>query len=143
MTSIIFSMEFIIVCIKFMSFSMKFIIVCMKSMSFSMELIIMGLVWTEFGLCRQSSCWFQAKTQESLITHNLFFNGPRAMININDGFGAVSISFLFFSVVFSFEWGKTIFFKAEKLQAEARRSCRMVCGTAAGNPATTASSTPG
>ena len=36
---------------------------------------------------KQSSCWFQAKTQESLITENLFFNGPRAMINMNDGFG--------------------------------------------------------
>ena len=28
--------------------------------------------------------WFQAKTQESTISHNLFFNGPRAMINMNE-----------------------------------------------------------
>ena len=31
---------------------------------------------------RQSSCWFQAKTQESLVEANLFFNGPRALINM-------------------------------------------------------------
>ena len=31
---------------------------------------------------KQSSCWFQAKTQESLVSENLMFNGPRAMVNM-------------------------------------------------------------
>lgn len=35
----------------------------------------------------QSSCWFQAKTAQSNVSGNLFYNGPRAGINMNDGFG--------------------------------------------------------
>ena len=35
----------------------------------------------------QSSCWFQAKTAQTEVRGNLFFNGPRAGINFNDGFG--------------------------------------------------------
>jgi len=35
---------------------------------------------------KQSSCWFQAKTGNTTVEANLFFNGPRAHININDGF---------------------------------------------------------
>jgi len=36
---------------------------------------------------KQSSGWFQALTAQTLLTHNIIFNGPRAGININDGFG--------------------------------------------------------
>jgi len=36
---------------------------------------------------KQSSMWFQAKTARSTLKRNLFFNGPRAGINFNDGFG--------------------------------------------------------
>ena len=39
---------------------------------------------------KQSSAWFQAKTAQSLIQGNIFFNGPRAMINLNDGFGGAT-----------------------------------------------------
>ena len=51
---------------------------------------------TELGhnLCReighfikQSSCYFQAKTAQSHIHHNVMFNGPRAGVNFNDGLG--------------------------------------------------------
>merc|ERR1719152_85175 len=31
--------------------------------------------------------WFQAKAAKSILKKNLFFNGPRAGINFNDGFG--------------------------------------------------------
>eukprot|EP00658_Telonema_sp_P-2_P085306 TRINITY_DN9700_c0_g1_i1.p1 TRINITY_DN9700_c0_g1~~TRINITY_DN9700_c0_g1_i1.p1 ORF type:complete len:811 (+),score=166.33 TRINITY_DN9700_c0_g1_i1:197-2629(+) len=42
----------------------------------------------ELGIFQlQSSCWFQAKTAQTLLKGNLFFNGPRAGINFNDGFG--------------------------------------------------------
>ena len=42
----------------------------------------------EIGLIeKQSSMWFQAKTCESNIEDNVVFNGPRAAINFNDGFG--------------------------------------------------------
>ena len=47
--------------------------------------LVHGNVVRETGVwAKQSSCWFQAKTQESIISHNLFFNGPRAMINMNE-----------------------------------------------------------
>lgn len=42
----------------------------------------------EIGLYeKQSSFFIQAKTAESRILSNVFFNGPRAGINANDGFG--------------------------------------------------------
>jgi len=42
----------------------------------------------EVGLYeKQSSFYVQAKTAQSNITGNVFFNGPRAGINANDGFG--------------------------------------------------------
>ena len=42
----------------------------------------------EMGLFeKQSSAWFQAKAMQTMIVGNLFFNGPRAGINFNDGFG--------------------------------------------------------
>jgi hypothetical protein len=36
---------------------------------------------------KQSSAWFQAKSMQNTIVDNIFFNGPRAGINYNDGFG--------------------------------------------------------
>jgi len=42
----------------------------------------------EMGLYeKQSSPWFQAKSCQTTLMGNIFFNGPRALININDGFG--------------------------------------------------------
>lgn len=42
----------------------------------------------EVGLYeKQSSFFVQAKTAQSMIKGNVFFNGPRAGINANDGFG--------------------------------------------------------
>ena len=42
----------------------------------------------EVGLYeKQSSFFVQAKTAESIIQGNVFFNGPRAGINANDGYG--------------------------------------------------------
>eukprot|EP01060_Flectonema_neradi_P022943 TRINITY_DN3115_c0_g1_i6.p1 TRINITY_DN3115_c0_g1~~TRINITY_DN3115_c0_g1_i6.p1 ORF type:complete len:617 (+),score=153.29 TRINITY_DN3115_c0_g1_i6:596-2446(+) len=35
---------------------------------------------------KQSSFWFQGKVAASIINYNVFFNGPRAGINFNDGF---------------------------------------------------------
>jgi hypothetical protein len=36
---------------------------------------------------KQSSGWFQATSAQTTIKNNLIFNGPRAGINVNDGFG--------------------------------------------------------
>ena len=47
---------------------------------------------------KQSSFYFQAKSCQNLIKGNIFFNGPRAGINFNDGFGGdsnVTENFLF------------------------------------------------
>ena len=42
----------------------------------------------EVGLWqKQSSPWFQAVTAKTLLSGNVFFNGPRAGLNFNDGFG--------------------------------------------------------
>eukprot|EP00039_Didymoeca_costata_P013183 m.196382 g.196382 ORF g.196382 m.196382 type:complete len:799 (+) comp15699_c0_seq3:667-3063(+) len=42
----------------------------------------------EIGIIeKQSSAWFQAKTCQSIVENNIIFNGPRAGINLNDGFG--------------------------------------------------------
>jgi len=49
---------------------------------------IIGNTVREVGLYeKQSSFYVQAKTAESYIHGNVFFNGPRAGINANDGFG--------------------------------------------------------
>mmetsp|Transcript_4055 Transcript_4055/g.6173 ORF Transcript_4055/g.6173 Transcript_4055/m.6173 type:complete len:357 (-) Transcript_4055:62-1132(-) len=41
----------------------------------------------EVGLYeKQSSFFMQAKTSETVLAYNVFFNGPRAGINFNDGF---------------------------------------------------------
>jgi hypothetical protein len=36
---------------------------------------------------KQSSMWFQAVTAQTTLEGNIFFNGPRAALNFNDGFG--------------------------------------------------------
>jgi len=42
----------------------------------------------EIGLWqKQSSLWFQAVTAQTTLKGNVFFNGPRAALNFNDGFG--------------------------------------------------------
>jgi len=49
---------------------------------------IQGCTAREVGLYeKQSSFYMQAKTVRSTITGNVFFNGPRAGINLNDGAG--------------------------------------------------------
>mmetsp|Transcript_50416 Transcript_50416/g.74769 ORF Transcript_50416/g.74769 Transcript_50416/m.74769 type:complete len:882 (+) Transcript_50416:102-2747(+) len=49
---------------------------------------ITGCTAREVGLYeKQSSFYVQAKTVQSNISGNVFFNGPRAGINFNDGFG--------------------------------------------------------
>mmetsp|Transcript_116850 Transcript_116850/g.239049 ORF Transcript_116850/g.239049 Transcript_116850/m.239049 type:complete len:851 (+) Transcript_116850:58-2610(+) len=49
---------------------------------------IIGNSVREVGLYeKQSSFYVQAKTAETTISGNVFFNGPRAGINFNDGFG--------------------------------------------------------
>merc|ERR1711988_97364 len=49
---------------------------------------VIGNVAREIGLYeKQSSFYVQAKTAQSIIQGNVFFNGPRAGINANDGFG--------------------------------------------------------
>lgn len=39
---------------------------------------------------KQSSLYFQSQSCQNLISGNIFFNGPRAAINFNDGFGGDS-----------------------------------------------------
>eukprot|EP00928_Gymnodinium_smaydae_P024558 TRINITY_DN19838_c1_g1_i1.p1 TRINITY_DN19838_c1_g1~~TRINITY_DN19838_c1_g1_i1.p1 ORF type:complete len:805 (-),score=72.35 TRINITY_DN19838_c1_g1_i1:236-2650(-) len=54
----------------------------------------------EVGLYeKQSSFYMQAKTAQSTISGNVFFNGPRAGINFNDGFGGGDV--LSYNLVFS------------------------------------------
>jgi hypothetical protein len=49
---------------------------------------VTGCTAREVGLYeKQSSFFVQAKTAQSTIKGNVFFNGPRAGINANDGFG--------------------------------------------------------
>lgn len=50
---------------------------------------------------KQSSFYFQAKSAQSTIQDNIFFHGPRAGMNFNDGFGGGSkvIGNLMFSTV--------------------------------------------
>eukprot|EP01046_Picozoa_sp_COSAG06_P056940 COSAG06_NODE_10930_length_1594_cov_2.349833_2_plen_205_part_00 len=40
---------------------------------------------------KQSSAWFQAQSCLNNISGNLLYNGPRALINFNDGFGGGSV----------------------------------------------------
>jgi len=39
---------------------------------------------------KQSSMWFQAKSCSNVLDSNIFYNGPRAGVNFNDGFGGNS-----------------------------------------------------
>merc|ERR1711957_840602 len=49
---------------------------------------VTGCSAREVGLYeKQSSFYVQARTAQSVIKGNVFFNGPRAGINANDGFG--------------------------------------------------------
>ena len=49
---------------------------------------IVGNIVSEVGMWeKQSSAWFQAVTAQTNISGNVFYNGPRAAINVNDGFG--------------------------------------------------------
>merc|ERR1712232_717855 len=49
---------------------------------------VLGNLAREVGLYeKQSSFFVQAKTAQSIIRGNVFFNGPRAGVNANDGFG--------------------------------------------------------
>jgi hypothetical protein len=53
---------------------------------------VSGNLVREIGIWqKQSSMWFQAVTAETVFEHNVHFNGPRAGININDGFGGGDI----------------------------------------------------
>jgi len=40
---------------------------------------------------KQSSAWFQGNSCQNIIKGNIIFNGPRALININDGFGGGTV----------------------------------------------------
>ena len=49
---------------------------------------VVGNLVREIGIWqKQSSGWFQAVTAQTEIRGNVMFNGPRAAINFNDGFG--------------------------------------------------------
>ena len=49
---------------------------------------ITGNVCHEVGLWqKQSSCYFQAQACETTLSNNVFYNGPRALINFDDQFG--------------------------------------------------------
>jgi len=50
--------------------------------------VVANNICHEIGLWqKQSSLWFQAVTAQTLLKDNIFFNGPRAAFNFNDGFG--------------------------------------------------------
>ena len=40
---------------------------------------------------KQSSFFFQAQSCQTTVAENIFFHGPRAGINFNDGFGGGSL----------------------------------------------------
>lgn len=53
---------------------------------------IVGTICREMGTVeKQSSCYFGAKTAETVIRGCAFFNGPRAMINLNDMLGGGTV----------------------------------------------------
>lgn len=50
--------------------------------------VVKGNICHEIGLWqKQSSLWFQAVTAQTTLQDNIFYNGPRAAFNFNDGFG--------------------------------------------------------
>jgi len=55
---------------------------------FPWHTLVQGNVIRETGVWeKQSSCWFQAKTAQTVLKENLCFNLGRAGFNFNDGFG--------------------------------------------------------
>ncbi len=53
---------------------------------------VVGNLIREIGIWqKQSSFWFQAVTAQTHLIDNVHFNGPRAGINFNDGFGGGDI----------------------------------------------------
>ena len=48
--------------------------------------IVRNLVHENGFFSKQASPYFQAKAAQTLLADNIFFNGPRAGVNINDGF---------------------------------------------------------
>jgi len=53
---------------------------------------VIGNLVREIGIWqKQSSMWFQAVTAETHVKGNVHFNGPRAGLNFNDGFGGGDI----------------------------------------------------
>eukprot|EP01061_Rhynchopus_euleeides_P006089 TRINITY_DN1516_c0_g1_i1.p1 TRINITY_DN1516_c0_g1~~TRINITY_DN1516_c0_g1_i1.p1 ORF type:complete len:336 (+),score=148.72 TRINITY_DN1516_c0_g1_i1:129-1010(+) len=49
---------------------------------------VVGNLVREIGIWqKQSSMWFQAVTAQTTLSQNVHFNGPRAGVNFNDGFG--------------------------------------------------------
>eukprot|EP01111_Echinosteliopsis_oligospora_P012301 TRINITY_DN4197_c0_g1_i1.p1 TRINITY_DN4197_c0_g1~~TRINITY_DN4197_c0_g1_i1.p1 ORF type:complete len:808 (-),score=212.17 TRINITY_DN4197_c0_g1_i1:52-2475(-) len=49
--------------------------------------VIENMVHEHGQYTKQTSAWVQAKSAQTYFQGNIFFNGPRAGININDGFG--------------------------------------------------------
>jgi len=53
--------------------------------------LVSGNIAREFGHYeKQASPWFQAIACQTTLENNIFFNGPRALINFNDGFGGAN-----------------------------------------------------
>jgi len=58
-----------------------------RDMQVPWRTIIQGNVFREIGIWqKQSAFYFQAISAETLLSNNIFFNGPRAAVNFNDGF---------------------------------------------------------
>ena len=56
--------------------------------NFPVDTVIDSNIVREVGMWeKQSSMYFHAKAARTRVTKNLFFNGPRAGINFNDGLG--------------------------------------------------------
>ena len=56
--------------------------------NFPRRTLVTQNVVREIGLYeKQAAAWFSAKTSQTTLRENIFFNGPRAGINLNDGFG--------------------------------------------------------
>jgi len=49
--------------------------------------VLYNLMWENGIWGKQTYSFCQSRTAETLIEGNVFFNGPRAALNINDGFG--------------------------------------------------------
>jgi len=49
--------------------------------------VLFNMVHEHGQWTKQTSAWMQSKTAQTFFQGNIFFNGPRAGINVNDGFG--------------------------------------------------------